>query len=75
MKFRIIVAGTVFKQLILAGPGVWEHPTAAAKASKEDKEGLGEEEVGAPESMTPARKGVSRRSRTTARPTEAAPAD
>lgn len=71
----MVNAGTCFKQLSLEIPGVWEHPTAVAKASNEEKEGVGDEEVGAPESIMPARNGVMGRSLTIASPTDSAPAD
>jgi hypothetical protein len=75
VKFRMVEAGTFLRQRSLAGPGVSVHPTAPANASKEESEGTGDEEVGAPDNNIPARKGALTRSRTMANPTDAAPAD
>jgi hypothetical protein len=75
VKFRMVAAGTCFKHTSLDGPAACGHPTATANASKEVKEGIGDAEVGAPDSITPARNRVLTRSRTMASPTESAPAD
>ena len=75
VKFRMVAAGTPFKQLSLAGPGVSEHPTAVAKASNAANDGIGDAENGAPDNIIPALNGVLTRSRTIACPTESEPAD
>jgi hypothetical protein len=58
VKFRITAAGTRFRHASRAGPGVCVHPTAAEKLLKDVKDGIGDIDTCAPESIIPARNGA-----------------
>lgn len=58
MKFRIVAAGTCFKQASRPGPGACVHPTAVEKLLNEVKEGMGTIDTCAPDNIMPARNGA-----------------
>jgi hypothetical protein len=58
VKFWITAAGTCFRHASRPEPGAWAHPTAAEKLLNDTKDGMGDVETCAKESIMAARNGA-----------------